>query len=266
VACKLVARLFIALAGLWLCNQAAAWGTDGHAVVGALAVEQLSDQTRLNLRALLGSTHPDDIARACDWPDWYRNHGQGAATAPWHFVNIDPESLTYSRQRDCPDGECLPEALRRSALELADTGLPVAQRRQAFAFLCHLTGDLHQPLHVGYADDQGGKLVSVYYLGQRTNLHQFWDIDLITVHAPIWQELQVRLQERPDQKTGRWSPGDIGGWTNEAFTFTRNFAYPSEREVDATFEARSWQVVQQQLDTAAGRLAAILESLLGKKN
>ena len=39
----------------------------------------------------------------------------------------------------------------------------------------HLIGDLHQPLHTGYASDRGGNTKSVRYFNKSTNLHYVWD-------------------------------------------------------------------------------------------
>ena len=57
---------------------------------------------------------------------------------------------------------------------LADREAPKQQRKEAFAWLCHLAGDLHQPLHAGFADDRGGNNVDVFYNGEETNLLPIW--------------------------------------------------------------------------------------------
>ena len=47
----------------------------------------------------------------------------------------------------------------------------------ALAFVVHLLGDLHQPLHVGEHDDRGGNQVNARYgvIGGELNLHSIWD-------------------------------------------------------------------------------------------
>ncbi len=241
-----------------------AWGQRGHAAVGILAVEQLSDATRATLAGLLGSTDTDDVAGACTWPDTWRDMGDGADTAPWHYVNIDPEAKAYSARRDCPDGRCVTAQVNAQAARLGDPALPREERRLAFKFLCHLVGDLHQPLHVGYADDKGGNLVTIRYRGVSMNLHWYWDNGLLEQRVGSMKELVELLRQRHDQPTRGWVPGDTYSWTNESFALTRNFGYPPTRTVDESWETRSWQVTQQQLDVASGRLAAILEAVLGE--
>ncbi|KAL6077439.1 hypothetical protein QOT17_002314 [Balamuthia mandrillaris] len=43
------------------------------------------------------------------------------------------------------------------------------------SFLTHYVGDIHQPLHVGYAKDKGGNLHRVHFFGRSSDLHTVWD-------------------------------------------------------------------------------------------
>jgi hypothetical protein len=258
-----VLALLLALPAL--APDARAWGERGHRAVGVLAIEQASKEARLALAELLGDLNWDTVGDACHWPDVYRALGEQAAwSAPLHYVNIDPAQRRYDAGRDCPDGQCLPAATVRYAGRLGDPTLGAEDRREAFAFLCHFTGDLHQPLHVGFAEDRGGNRIDVVYEGETINLHWFWDGALIRTRTDSWQDLAQRLRERPQEMPGAWRPGDIPAWTNESFTFTRNFAYPAPdgRELTRDFTERSWRVVLHQLDTASARLAAILDAVL----
>lgn len=249
----------------WLClsSSAAAWGPTGHSATGVLAVERLQAETRETLADILGSTDLDTVASACYWPDLWRGMGDGADETRLHFVNIDPDANAYSRRRDCPDQQCVTEAVNRQAAILADPQRSTEERRLAFKGLCHFAGDLHTPLHVGYADDQGGNLITIRFRGSSMNLHRYWDSGLLKSQVKTLSELLDLLRERPDQAPDGWEPADTYSWTNETFAVTRNFAYPPVRTIDAGFEKRSWQVILQQLDAGSGRLAAILETTLG---
>lgn len=249
---------------LWPSDQARAWGTIGHGAVGVLAVERLAPATRESLAEILGATDFDAVVGACYWSDMWRDMGDGQATAPWHYVNISQDAIAYSRSRDCPDRQCVPEVINEQAGILGDPARSAEDRRLAFKHLCHFTGDLHQPLHVAYADDEGGSLITIRYRGEAMTLHEYWDAGLINGQVDSLDELLVILRNRTDQAPGAWSPLDTYGWTNESFALARNFAYPPVRTIDADFEKRSWQVTLQQLDAGSGRLAAILKSVLGQ--
>jgi len=244
--------------------QAAAWNADGHAAIGVLAVEQASPDTRTALAQIFGDLSPDAIAAECTWADDFRETPAGRWSAPLHYVNIDPDSKRYSRQRDCPEDACVVEAVRRYAEVLGDDTQANETRREAFRFLCHFSGDLHQPLHIGYADDKGGNLVTVRFRGDAMNLHAFWDHALPAAHASGWRDLVSTLRKRPNPSATRWNAAELAGWTNETFSLTRNFAYPPTRQIDNAFARRGWQVALQQMDMAAERLALILETELAE--
>lgn len=242
-----------------------AWGARGHGAIGVLAVEQLSPEARGALDELLGATDTDVIVGACVWSDTWRGLGDGRDQSRWHYVNIDPDSTSYRRDRDCPDGDqCVTAQVNAHAAALADRSLDRETRRLAFKGLCHFAGDLHQPLHVGYADDRGGNRITIRYRGEEMNLHRYWDSAVIEAKTGTMAELVELLRQRPNQAVGSWQPADTAAWTNESWSLTRNFAYPATPTVDEAFETRSWNVMQQQLDVGAARLAAILEWVLAE--
>lgn len=39
-------------------------------------------------------------------------------------------------------------------------------------FLAHFVGDIHQPLHCGFAADYGGNIITVNWYDVKTNLHK----------------------------------------------------------------------------------------------
>lgn len=47
------------------------------------------------------------------------------------------------------------------------------------AIRLHLQGDIHQPLHCGFAGDEGGNLVTITYYGNTERLHAIWDTNII---------------------------------------------------------------------------------------
>ncbi|KAH7292784.1 hypothetical protein KP509_29G085500 [Ceratopteris richardii] len=50
---------------------------------------------------------------------------------------------------------------------------------EALLFLSHFVGDIHQPLHVGFASDRGGNTIKVYWYNESVNLHHVWDTSII---------------------------------------------------------------------------------------
>ena len=81
-----------------------------------------------------------------------------------------------------PEGDVLWGIEHFSAL-LADRAQPAQVRADALRFVVHFVVDVHQPLHVGLASDRGGNEIDVRYGTTVTNLHRFWDTDVIALRG-----------------------------------------------------------------------------------
>lgn len=256
---------------LALASDALAWGPEGHRVIGRAAFGLLDDPARAEVVDLLGLAPGADpaqaLADACNWPDTVREQPGWRWSAPLHYVNIPRLGDGYRRERDCPDGRCVTEAILDYANRLANaeaTGDAEA-RFQAFAFVCHLVADLHQPLHAGFRDDRGGNTVLVEYRGEEMNLHRFWDSAVIRSHL----ENENRMVERLGASGARtaaqdWNPAEVVAWTDESHGLAAEFAYPAGNAIDEAFAERSWSITVGQWERAAGRLAQILNAVLGE--
>lgn len=55
-------------------------------------------------------------------------------------------------------------------------------------FLAHFVGDVHQPLHVGFADDEGGNTVIIHWYRRKTNLHHVKFLEILMQHFhKLWK-------------------------------------------------------------------------------
>lgn len=244
--------------------SAFAWGTDSHRIVGVNALPLLDDSARAAVIEILGSDSDKAVGKACSWPDTVRKTPQWEWSAPMHYVNIPRSARHYHRERDCANGMCVTEAIAKYANELSRPGLDAEQRWQAFAWLCHLVGDLHQPLHAGYRDDRGGNKVAVEYKGKPYNLHQFWD--RVVIRERLGSE-DSWVRPYPDSAWTRspdnWNPKDVMSWTDESHALASKSAYPSGRVIDEQFAEQSWLITRQQWQKASWRLAQILNATVG---
>jgi len=242
-----------------------AWGTNGHRIIGVNALPLLDDSARAVVIEILGSDSDEAIGKACSWPDTVRETPQWEWSAPMHYVNIPRSAVHYDRKRDCANGMCVTEAIMKYANELSRPGLNDEQRWQAFAWLCHLVGDLHQPLHAGYRDDRGGNEVDVDYKGKPYNLHQFWDRVVIREHLGSGDSW---TRPYPDSAwtcpPGNWNPKDVMSWTDESHALASKSAYPPDPVIDQQFADQSWLIIRQQWQKASWRLAQILNAVVGE--
>lgn len=256
----LIAATVLAL----LPTHARAWGPAGHGIVGNAAVQMLDLTARDTLSGFVDITSPEAVNAACNWPDKVREQSEWDWSAPLHYVNIPRHAAHYDRQRDCCEGLCVTEGIKKYAQELGDPRLDRQRRWQAFAWLCHLVGDLHQPLHAGFRDDRGGNAVKLHYKGGEYNLHQFWDSVLI----------EERLAGQTDQAIAaaagnqasvphNWNPAETDRWTDESHALAVKYAYPASDTFGPEFTNRSWRIIQEQWAKAALRLAQIIDAVAG---
>ena len=170
--------LVASVATLALCviEQAAAYGPAGHLIAGRAAEPLLC---RAAADAIVALGDGDDLGELGLWADQIRSDPAYADAAPWHYMNVDDDSTVAAFEHP-PEGDVL-WAIGYFRDRLADRSLPDAERAEALRFLVHFIVDLHQPLHVGRADDRGGNSVELRFRGEGTNLHRFWDTDVIEV-------------------------------------------------------------------------------------
>ena len=240
------------------------WGAKGHAATGILAMQLTDDTARRKLDDILGSTDNERIDELCNWPDTMQESAELEGLKPQHYVNIPRSAKNYDADRDCRGGLCITEAIKKYAGQLADERLPQREREQAFAWLCHLVGDLHQPLHCGFADDRGGNTIEVAFNEKEMNLHQFWDTELIADRAESAETLVCHLKANINPiQDNRWNPIEVNAWTMESHSLALTRAYPQGSEIDAAFADRSWALIGERLPLGSERLAQILNATLG---
>jgi hypothetical protein len=263
-------RIFSAaflLAGLlvMVTPDAGAWGYQGHAQVGRIALSLVDEKAGLYLQGILGTDVLPASDEACSWPDVVRETPEWEWSAPQHYVNMPRASSEYERERDCPTGLCVTESIKKYADQLSDPRLGQEQHWQAYAWLCHLVGDVHQPLHTGYKDDRGANYVKISFNGEEGDLHQFWDRLLIQDRIGKSGEWP---QTAPGDLTGRlsttWNPVEADEWTTESHRLVKTVAYPEDTNIQPEFADRSWLIIQDQVQTAGYRLGRILNATIGE--
>jgi hypothetical protein len=255
-------RIFFAatvLLNLLAVPPAFGWLDKGHRVVALIAEANLSAEARKQIGVILG--RGITLADAAVWPD---HEGRSLRDLdPLHYVSIAENASGYDQARDCPRRNCMVEALRWFLTAAADKNAPVIARRIALRYVAHLVGDVHQPLHAGRAADSGGTTIAVSYRGQTTNLHFFWDSNLVEMEEANEDELAERLNaDLSDEERRRWQAGDSTTWTNESLMLVRAYAYTAGAggELSDDYVKNARPVVRTRLLQAGIRLAWLLNS------
>jgi nuclease S1 len=244
------------------------WGEEGHRIVCEIAAQRLSAAGRALVSELL-APESQTLPGICTWADSVRSttHRQ---TSAYHYINLPRGAQTVDLARDCADVEkrCVIWAIEHYARILADRSKPLGERCEALKFVAHFVGDLHQPLHVSYADDQGGNLTRVEFFGDAgrpdrpRDLHSVWDTRILTRAGAQWQPWAARLgQAITPEDARRWETIDVIGWANESYAITSGFIYarlPADRRISDDYYAPALQQAEVQLQKAGVRLAYLL--------
>jgi hypothetical protein len=242
-------------------TSAFSWFDKGHRIVGLIAQANLTADARKEIEKILPASMT--LADAAIWPD---HEGRSIRDFdPLHYVRIPEAARGYDQARDCPEKNCMVEALKWLATVIADRNAPIMMRRLALHYVAHLVGDMHQPLHAGRAMDQGGIDIPVSYRGQTTNLHFFWDTNLVEMERGNAEEIAKRLTANLTEKERlKWQAGDPKQWTDESLTLVRSHAYNigSSVELSDDYVEKARPIVRTRLAQAGVRLAWLLNIAL----
>ncbi len=260
----------------------AAWGPDGHRLAGRIAWLSLSTAAQEAVVEILPNGRYATLAEASFWADAYaREYDQYQWANQLHYVNIDPNSSHYVRQRDCRNGQdCVVEAIGRFAEVLSDFSRPLEERREALFFLAHFVQDIHQPLHVAHPDGRGGNRILVTWFGHERNLHRVWDEEIsgrfLRRRLPItywffgqaWvrQASEMAKQQTPHAWRSATNPEQ---WANESLVLSQQHTYGvlSGMNLRKDYYQQSAEVAMTRIHMAGVRLAQLLETLLlGDRN
>ena len=228
-------------------TSAQAWGHHGHAVICEMAYMQLSDATRAEVDRLM-AVHPDDknLSTACAWAD-----RQPRKKPRQHYVNFPRDQVDIDSQSCGRADKCIFTALRDDAYAMADEGRSDEERAEAMILLGHWIGDLHQPMHVGFADDRGGNSVHVKRGPKQGrsdkpcrvgsyNLHSVWDTCVVETYAPrkirggldrlggeagqldITAHAKQIMTRYTDEQRQAWADTEVTDWAQESLDIARD--------------------------------------------
>jgi hypothetical protein len=232
--------------------------------VAQVALNRLSPAVADETRRLLDGQNITDVAA---WADEHRR--EMPQTSPWHYVNIEVYDSTYVPSRDCKNDDCLIVQITRQAAILGNRSLPDSTRGTALKWVVHLVGDVHQPLHAGDRNDQGGNSIKLTFDANPTNLHSLWDSRLLLSWGEsdeqIEQNIMNELSHRPD--VAAISGGTAVQWAMESHDIARDMVYrdlPQSLVIDQHYADSARPIIQERLLRAGVRLGALLERTLGR--
>jgi hypothetical protein len=255
---------FLALVAILAPSQALAWGAEGHEIVAAIGLRELTPAARSEVGRLLGS--PVMMVHDASWADEIRD--SRSETGAWHYVDIPLWAGSYDAPRDCGGGSCVVAQITDDLRVLSDRRAPDAARAEALRFLIHFVADVHQPLHAADNDDKGGNQMHVRLGHERASLHKLWDVDVVEPLGPdpdiIAENIEHGLSagQRKD-----WQAGAAVRWANEAHAIAREHIYPPlggarDLKLPRDYADREAPLARILLAKAGVRLAWLLNTAL----
>lgn len=249
-------------------DPALMWGWDAHKMICQMAYWRLDEPTRAAVDELIDvDPQFDRFAESCLWADQVRGEDERYdrySTA--HYVNLPRGATEFDIERDCAETYCVVEAIRDARGTLSSDEATAAQRLEALKFLAHFVSDIHQPMHAGYGDDRGGNDTSVTLFGEDTNLHAAWDYGLIEHAGREWVPFAAILHFdiRPEDAKAWSEQLDAATWAEESFSVVSGSAYdlPDDGVIGEAYYDRHITILEQRMQQAAVRLAAVLEAAL----
>ena len=218
---RFVFCLFILLPAV-ISQPALAWGPIAHEAICEIAYQELTPVARAKVNALI-KRDPEFrlFSKSCNWLDHPRKR------AAEHYVNV-ARDMKKIEGRPCPTSDkCVVSAIFGDMRDLALTGDEEEQLR-LLKSLGHWLGDIHQPLHVSFEDDQGGNKIAIDS-PCKSNLHAVWDSCIVEEKIGEDSRMianQLRAEISPENRAA-WIPPSIDaqaviGWANESLAITLN--------------------------------------------
>jgi hypothetical protein len=289
---------------------AGAWFDKGHMVVARLAWRRLTSEQRAEILKLLKDhPHYDEFLaagkplnmtqdewvflRAATWADWVKSGPKERtkySVPEAHYINL-PFVVEGS-------GIKPPELARVNAVQAteqyrreATAGGDRVKRAVAIAYLMHIVGDIHQPLHCFtlYSKDfpegdRGGTRALISIKGRNVQLHAFWDGLLgksttLSSIAGTVQEIEVMTRDSEAFKEDLAKHLTPKEWADESYEVARTVAHLNgklptanaddpaaapPRPVPSDYPETAGDAARFAAGKAGARLAKVLQEVLAK--
>lgn len=303
-----------------------AWNGTGHQVVAGIAWDNMTSAARQNAIALLQAApldaclrdlFPNDprplpvrqrefFMRASTWPDVVRPSEEDTRACirfhrrNWHFINFFWEGVSGATGETAPqDREDIetPELNAVERLKLLRPlvacstpacGTPQDLRATTLAWMLHLVGDIHQPLHTSARvttrpgetqGDQGGNLFKLGPHNDSPSLHSYWDgivdrsvprLDHEQTDNIAYLDRVIGMLTQRHPRAGllaRLLPGNVDAWALEGFSSTKAVVYPltlRRRELPTdSYRQTAFTTAEEAIALAGYRLADLLNEMIG---
>jgi osmotically-inducible protein OsmY len=307
---SLVAHIFLL--------AARGWDDVGHKTTAYIAWQQMTPQARERASKLLQSAPEDSdlsvffmgdarpravrelehFMIASTWADIvrdrkFKNRFEKYHKSNWHYDDTfwrstENGQISIVENVEAEGGVAIPKIAEFVKL-LQDASAPDEEKAIGLAWILHLVGDIHQPLHTSARvtetepkGDQGGNLFLLTRPGtpreQQENLHWFWDSIIVrniergqSCDTDFVPQIAKMITKRHSaaKMQNRLKLGEYREWQQEGVRLAqtevfsadlKRFETPSEK-----YRKKAFRLSQEQLALAGYRMGATLNQIFGNQ-
>lgn len=236
------------------------WGKTGHRVVGQIAQKYLTPKAEKRIAALL-----DDhtLAFVANYGDDIKSDRQYDAYGPWHYVNF-PFGEKYETFPKSEKGDII-QGIEKCVAVLKNDTSTREEKVFYLKMLVHFLGDLHQPLHIGLADDKGGNDFQVRWFKDGTNLHTVWDSKMLDFYQMSYTEIAANADKLSKYQVEAIKRGTVRDWMYESRALCENIYAHTEigEKLGYNYMYEYMDPLRFQLQKGGIRLAKLLNEIFG---
>ena len=196
-----------------------AWGVLGHRIVGQVADSYLTKNTKREIFKILGN---ESVAMTSNWPDFIKSDPSYKYLDVWHYINLR-SGLSETDLKNYLATDTVTDAytkLNWLTAQLKNKELEQDKKVLYLRLLIHIVGDLHQPLHIGRAEDRGGNGVKVNWFKDPSNLHTVWDTKLIDFQQLSYTEYATSINYTTKAQRNEWQAEPVSEWIWQSYQHT----------------------------------------------
>ena len=252
------------------------WGGEILRIITERAYARIKDMhTLIMIADLIGNR--EQLVTASNWADSEEARSVYPGSEDLHFSHTPwRRCQPFVIERDCGSSSgCIVTGIADMVLIVLDKHRPQKERADALKFVIHFMGDIHQPLHTGFAEDAGGVSIK---LGSepRLSLHQMWDYGLteqwaIPSRSPKAESKKVDPVKAPTDITSYETVLDFATEiaTESTISFTCDLAYKDESgnfirsgsQLSQAYIDSRRSIIVDRIDAASTRLVKLLQAM-----
>lgn len=236
------------------------YGKTGHRAIGEIAEKHLSRKAEKEISKLLNG---QSLALISNFGDDIKSDRDYDSYKPWHYVSF-PFGEKYETYPKNEKGDIIHGIDVCIAVLKNDTS---SKEDKVFhlKMLVHFIGDLHQPLHIGLAEDKGGNDFQVRWFNGGTNLHRVWDSDMIDSYQMSYTELASNTNVLTKVEVAAIKSGKPLDWAYDSRLLAEDIYANTEvgEKLGYNYMYKYIDTLRFQLQKGGIRLAGLLNEIFG---